>query len=262
MTRSVVLYRRTTRRLDAQRLGTVTKRLGVDAKLEGTEEALVAHDGVRALAYAQPCARFAGVLFYVDQTLAWAEPVKRTVTAAAARKWADAFLSEAELLPGDVEDGELEFELEARVTEAVVFDGKERRSEKAKTDVISHIALNGIEVTGPRAKVRMVFKTDDRPVMIHAGLWDKLSRHDERELVSEHDVAAAIRGGLADRKDCSTRASKLTDLRLVYWADAFTGGPDLLAPWYFAEIEHTDPRYDGKDPIQGPRQVLRLPAFR
>ena len=48
----------------------------------------------------------------------------------------------------------------------------------------------------------------------------------------------------------------------VYWADAFTGGPDLLAPWYFAEIEHTDPRYDGKDPIQGPRQVLRLPAFR
>jgi hypothetical protein len=242
--------------------GAVAESLGLRAKLERTDEALLAHDGERVIAYAQPSARFAGLLFFVDQTVAWAEPVKRPVRAGRARKWAESFLSEAELLPGEVEGAELEFELEARATDTVIFDGKERRRESTKTDILSRIALSGIEVAGPRAKVRMIFKAGERPVMIPVGLWDKLSRYEERELVSEHEVAAAIRDGLADRKDGSSRASKLTDLRLVYWADEFTGGPDLLTPWYFAEIEHTDPRYAGEEPIQGPRQVLRVPAFR
>lgn len=73
---------------------------------------------------------------------------------------------------------------------------------------------------------------------------------------------AQFGNGLGDRKDCSSRPSRLVSLRLVYWADEFKGGPDLLAPWYFAEIEHSDPRYAGKEPIQGPRQLLRIPAFR
>ena len=98
--------------------------------------------------------------------------------------------------------------------------------------------------------------------MVHAGFWERLSRHDERELVSEHDVASAIRARLADRRNCQARTAKLVDLRLVYWAEEFTGGPDLLVPWYFGEVELTDPQYTGKDPIQGPRQVVRIPAFR
>jgi hypothetical protein len=262
MTRSIVLYRRHTKRLDARRFAPLAERLGLDAKLERSDDALIAHDGTHALAYAQPCAPFAGLLFYADQTVAWAEPAKRVLPAARARKWAESFLGDAELLPGEVEGGELDFELAAAETEAVVFDGKERRRESVKTDIVSRIQLNGIEVTGPRAKVRMIFKTDERPVLIHAGLWEKLSRYDERELVSEHEVAGAIRERLGDRKDCSSRPSTLVNLRLLYWADEFKGGPDLLAPWYFAEIEHSDPSYAGKEPIQGPRQLLRIPAFR
>lgn len=263
MARTAVLYRRHATRLDEDRFGALAKRLvGRGPEIKQTEDAVFAQEAERALAFGQPCARMAGVLFYVDQTVAWAEPVERTLPAERARAWAESFLKEGELHPGEAEGGELRFELDARETEGIVFDGRERRRAPVTTDVLSRLSLDGIEVTGPRAKLRAIFKTDERPVMVHAGFWERLSRHDERELVSEHDVASAIRARLADRRNCQARTAKLVDLRLVYWAEEFTGGPDLLVPWYFGEVELTDPQYTGKDPIQGPRQVVRIPAFR
>ena len=86
--------------------------------------------------------------------------------------------------------------------------------------------------------------------------------YDDRELISRHEVAAAIRDRLASRKHCGSRDASLRDLHLTYWADEFSGGPDLLTPWYFGEIELVDPRYAGRDPIQGPRQMLRVSAYR
>jgi hypothetical protein len=263
MARMVMLYRRHGNRLREDRFGALAQRLlGRSTEIKQTDDALFAQDSERALAFGQPCARMAGVLFYVDQAVAWAEPVERTLPADHARAWAESFLREGELYPGEAEGGELRFELDARQTEGIVFDGRERRRMPVTTDVLSRISLDGIEVTGPRAKLRTTFKADERPVMVHAGFWERLSRHEERELVSEHDVASVIRDRLADRKDSQARTAKLVDLRLVYWADEFSGGPDLLAPWYFGEVELTDPRYTGDYPIQGPRQVLRIPAFR
>jgi hypothetical protein len=262
MNRSIVVYRRHTKGLDVRALGAVAKRLALSADVVQTDDALVAHDGVRALAYAQPCSRFAGVLFYADETTAWAEPVRRALTTTRARRWAESFLRDSKLLPGDADGGELAVELDVRETKAVVFDGRERRPEAVTTDVSSRITLDGVDVIGPRGKVRLVFKADEHPALIHVGLWESLARFEERELVGEHEIASAIRERLADRKDCNARTARLADLRLVYWAGEFAGGPDLLTPWYFAEIELTDPESAGKEPIQGPRQVVRVPAVR
>src|SRR5262245_51916946 len=45
MSRSIVLYRRHTKRLDARRFASLTERLGLDAKPERSDEALIGHDG-------------------------------------------------------------------------------------------------------------------------------------------------------------------------------------------------------------------------
>ena len=66
----------------------------------------------------------------------------------------------------------------------------------------------------------------------------------------------------AQRSDCKARTYDVRDVKLVYFANEYNGGPDLLTPSYFVEVEFVDPRYAGKESIQGPRQVLRLPAFR
>jgi hypothetical protein len=228
MARTVMLYRRHAKQLQEDRFGGLAERLfGRGTEIKQTDDALFAQDAERALAFGRPCARMANVLFYVDQTVAWAEPVDSTLPPDRARAWAESFLRDDGLYPGEAEGGELQFELEARQTEGIVYDGRERRSTPVKTDVLSRVSLDGIEVTGPRAKLRTIFKTDERPVMIHAGFWERLSRHDERELISEHDVASVIMERLADRKD-PARTAKLVGLRLVYWADEFSGGPDLL----------------------------------
>jgi hypothetical protein len=254
MNKSVVLYRRSTRRLDQRALNAVTKRLQLNVKLQHSDDGAAGHDGTRALAYGQPCSRLAGVLFYVDQRVAWAEPVKRAQTPARVRRWAETFLQDSKLMPGKAEEAELAFALDTRENEAVIFDGKERNRERVSTDIRSRIELNGIEVVGPRGKVRMVFKTDPVPVFIHIGLWDELSVFEERE------VASTIRDRLADRAEGCARTAKLVDLRVVYWAGEFQGGPDLLTPWYFAEMELIDEH--AREGAQGPRQVLRVPAFR
>jgi hypothetical protein len=262
MTDSVALYRRHTKRLDEGRFEALVKRLHKRPNVQQSDDGILAQGEDWALVYGQPCTRMAGVLFYANQSVAAAEPVERTLPAERGQRWAESFLQDNELLPGDTEGGELEFTLDARETEAIVYDGRERTRRSVSTDVVSLIRLDGIPVDGPRAKVRVVFKTDDNPVMMHMGLWERLSRHEDRELISRHEVAAAIRDRLASRKHCGSRDASLRDLHLTYWADEFSGGPDLLTPWYFAEIELVDPRYTGREPIQGPRQVLRVPAYR
>jgi hypothetical protein len=250
--------------MSADKLGKLAEHLGLKVSPKQTDEAIVATDDTRALAYAQPCAKFAGLLFYADQSVSWGECKEKLVSDKQARDWGTNLLEKFDLLPKQSDDKKinLSFELKSWQTEAVVFDGKERRREKAKTDVASNISLNGISVDGPRAKVRMIFKSGKSPVMLHVGLWEKLSVYEERELVREHDIIRTVREKLAQRSDCKSRTYDVRDVRLVYFANEYNGGPDLLTPSYFVEVEFLDPRYAGKESIQGPRQVLRLPAFR
>ena len=226
---------------------------------EGT--AIAGDRGV--LAHAAPCTRLGGVLFFADPNANLAEPAKRPVQPAAAKKWADAFLESNGLLPKRSDERpHLEIETEAAVTEAVVFDGKERKRVPAKTDLTARITLDGVRVIGPRGKIRMVFKDEGRPVFLHRGLWDRLEPYEDRELIREHDAVGTVVGLLANRKDCSDVAHTVGEVRLAYFAREFEGAPDLLAPYYFIDIEFRN--VDGKaaGEVQGPRQTIWFPAYR
>ena len=264
MADSIYLFKRTTKKLPPELFTKLAAHLNIKGKPAETDEAFFIGDGIRALAFARSCATFAGLLFFADQSVAWGECTDKPVSEARARSWASDLFKKFDLAPkgGDDKRIRLDFGLEAFQSEAVVFNGKERRRVKAKTDVMAKIALNGVPVVGPRGKVRMIFKEAERPVMVHAGTWDGLSVFEERELVRDHDVVRAVRDGLARREECGKRPYCIRDVRLVYFADEFRGGPDLLAPEYHVEVEFRDPRYSGKEQIQGPRQVVRLPAYR
>ncbi len=264
MSQSVILFKRQAQRMKADQLGKLGEHLGIRVQPAETDEAIVVKDDTHALAYAQPCAKFAGLLFYADQSVAWGEVNEKVVSDKRARDWGTTLLDEFDLLPRQSDDKQINFsfELKSWETEAVVFDGRERRRRKVKTDVASDIMLNGIPVVGPRGKVRMIFKSEASPVMLHVGLWEKLSVYEERELVREHDIIRTVREKLAQRNDCNARTYDVRDVKLVYFANEYGGGPDLLTPSYFVEVEFRDSHYTGKESIQGPRQVLRLPAFR
>lgn len=264
MSESILLFRRKTQALSAEAFMGLAERLGMKGELVRTDEALFVRSEQAALAYAQPTARFAGLLFYADQSVAWGEVGESVVDPARARSWTQEILKAVALQPKGSDDDRmrLKLELESFVTEAVVFDGKERRRVKAKTDVVSQIELNGIAVVGPRGKVRLVFKHAERPVMMQVGLWESLAVYEERERVREHDAVRTAHDRLAVRGDCGERAYDIRDLRLVYLADEYQGGPDLLAPAYLVEVEMRDPRPASRQPGQGPRRVLRVPAYR
>jgi hypothetical protein len=264
MAETIPLFKRRTRTLRAEQISALSKRLRIKGESQGTDEALFCHDGTRTLAYAQPCTRFAGLLFFVDQSSGWGEATGKVLGAVRALGWTDELLKKFELSPRPSDDDRIRFDLklEARDTEAVVFDGKERRSVKVKTDVLSHVRLNDIPVVGPRGKARLIFKNNEVPVMMHLGLWESLEVHEERELVREHEVARSVGERLSQRSRCENRDYSLRDIRLVYMADEFRGAPDLLAPEYLIEVELRDTRHECKSPPIPPRQVIRMPAYR
>ena len=261
---TVLVLRRKTRAMSAEAVARLGDHMGIKGKPVFTDDAVLLKDDTRALAYSQSCGKLAGLLFYADQSVAWAEVADKLVADKRARDWAGALLDKFKLLPAKSDDGKiaLDFALTADQTEAVVFDGKARKRVKAKTDVGATIAVNGIPVVGPRGKVRMIFKSAERPVMMHVALWESLSVYEERELVSEHDVVRTVRDKLDSRTECSKRNYDVRDVRLVYYAHEFAGGPDLLAPWYFVEVQLRDPRHNDARDAQGPRQVMRIPAYR
>jgi hypothetical protein len=229
-----------------------------------TEEALAIHDSEHALAYAQPRGKFAGLLFYVDQSRGQAEPVDKVIDSKSAERWAIDFLDRFSLTPKKVENKkvQLSFEIYTYEDQAVTYDGKERRRRNIKTEIGSKIAINGVPVVGPRATVRMVFKDQAKPISIHRGLWENIEIYEERELVREHDIYAVVKEKLAQRRDY-TAYYDIVDCRMAYFTKEFCGGPDILAPFYFLEIEYETAKAAKRDTItQGPRQILMLPAYR
>jgi len=261
MAETIKLYKRSNRALQPSQIEALARHLHVDGKTQQTDEALACHDGTRTLAYAQPCTRFAGLLFFSDQSVAWGDATGKVLDAKRAQAWTQDLLAKFDLLP-KAEGAALDFHLEAHETEAIVFDGKERRRVKAKTDVLSQLLLDGIPVVGPRAKVRGVFKSAERPVMLHIGLWDSVAVHETRERLREHDVVRSVQERLAQRENCGAKGYDLCDMRLVYMAGEFNGAPDLLAPEYHVEIQLRETHGRARPAAQGPRQVLRLPAWR
>jgi hypothetical protein len=71
-----------------------------------------------------------------------------------------------------------------------------------------------------------------------------------------------VQDKLADRNRYDERTYNLNDVRLVYFAGEYQGGPDLLAPEKLVEVEYRDPRYAGREPTRDPRQAICLPIVR
>jgi hypothetical protein len=260
---TVTLYRMHHETPSADALRRIAKSLGLDGEAKESPEGTAVAGTGGVLAHAAPCTRMGGTLFFTDTTTSLGEPAKRPVPPDAAKKWADAFLESNGLLPKPTDTGhDATIEIAASTTEAVVFDGKERTRVPAKTDVTSTITLDEIPVIGPRAKVRMVFKDDKRPVFIHRGLWDALEPYEDRELVRPHDAVSTVDGILANRKDCGDVGHTVGEATLAYFAREFAGAPDVLAPYYFVELEFKN--VDGKaaGEVSGPRQVIWFPAYR
>lgn len=261
----VLLYKTKAKKMKAEEFAKIAQTLGIKAKTVETDEAIAVHDETKALVYAQPGAKFSGVLFYTDQAKSMGEIAEKVLDMKRAKSWCDEFLKGFSLVPPRAKDKKIDFRFETKsyINEAVTFDGKERRKQKAKTEIASKIALNGIAVTGPRAKVRMSFQDQEVPIMIHRGLWESIEVHEERELVREHDVARTVKDKLAERNKCNCKdASRIIDIKLSYLAAEYTGGPDVLAPYYFVEVEFEDKRAREVGIEQGPRQAFWVPAFR
>ena len=207
MSKTVLVLRRKTRAMDADRFVKLGEHLGIKGEPLNSEDAVVLKDDSRTIAYAQSCGKFAGLLFYADQRVAWGEATGKLLSDKRARDWAGALLKKFNLLPEKSDDRKIAFDfaLTALETEAVVFDGNARKQVKAKTDVGADIAINGIPVVGPRGKVRIIFKAAEQPVMMHVALWETLSIYEERDLVSEHDVVRTVRDKLKSRSECGKR---------------------------------------------------------
>jgi len=258
----IYLYKVKPKRLSSDNFTEIARYLEMKGKHVETDEALFIHDSKRALAYAQPGAKFAGLLFYTDQSIGMAASVQGLVDVKRAKLWADDFLSSFGLVPGKPKDKRIKFsfELLSYQTEAVKFDGKERHRTKTMTETRSKIHLNEIPVMGPRSKVRMVFKNQKRPIFIHRGLWESIEVYEERELLEAEDIVAVVKKKLDGRRK-SWINYDIIGKKLVYLAYEFKGGPDLLAPFYFIEVEYEDTDAKKKGINQGPKQLFRVPAY-
>ena len=259
----IYTYKIHTEQMKPEKFLTIARRMEITNKLVQTDEALAIRDKQRILVYAQPGAKFAGLLMYTDQSKGMADPVKKPLDVERAKEWATKFLQDFDLIPRKVEDDRirLSFDVSSYQTDAITYDGKERQTSTNKTEIGSKILLNDIRVVGPRAKVRIVFKNQVNPIFLYRGLWERIDVYEEKELIRAHDIVRVLKEKLADRR--KFRANyEILSTKLAYFADEYSGGPDLLTPFYFIEIEHEDVDAKKSGITQGPRQVFWLPAYR
>lgn len=246
------------------RFAAIAAHLGVRGEMAATGDALFVQDKERALAYALPGSRFAGLLFFTDTSQGVASPVPgRLPGDKVVAEWAGAFLKRFQLLPIQSDKAQVKATFASRTftRESVIEDGEKgvklRRAPVA-AEVAVDVGADGYHVTGPRARVRMAFKAARGPLWIHRGLWDTLEVYERRPLLSEDEVHRRLADRLTSR-GAARRAWRLVGMRLAYFAGEFRGGPDLLLPYYFADVEFRDPKGEASD-VQGPRQLIQMPA--
>lgn len=260
----IPVFRMHTEPMKKDRFAAIAAHLGVRGELVATGDALFIHDKERALAYAMPGSRFAGLLYFTDASQGFASPAAgRLPGDKVVAEWADTFLKRFQLLPRPSDDSQLRTAFAPRTfsRESIVEEGEKTvklRRVPIAAEVAVDVRANDCHVTGPRARVRLSFRAAKGPLWIHRGLWDRLEVFERRPLVSEDDAHRKLSDRLSAR-GASGRAWRLVGMRLAYFAGEFCGGPDLLLPYYFAEVEFRDPKFEGRDG-QGPRQLIQMPA--
>jgi len=258
---TIPIFRVGTRRLRPELLRDMGVSLRLEGKILQSDQALAMQDRSRTLVYAQPGARFAGLLFYIDQTRGMATKVEKIVDEGSARGWAEDFLKRFEFHPNPPRDKRflVAFETYSYEANAVTYDGKERAKKPVGIEVASRISLNSVAVIGPRAKVRMLFKDQEIPTWVHCSVWGSLGLVAEKDLLSEHDAVRLVRDRLHDRRGAKV-ATDIVNVRLAYYLGEYRGGPDLLLPYYFIEVEFKESKGNERSDSQGPGQVIQVPA--
>ena len=256
----IPVYRIHTEQLKKEKFAAIAEHLVLKGQVVATEEALFMRDKQRALAYALPGSRFAGLLFFTDQSQGIAAVDKSVPGTEEVETWTNEFLKRFQLIPGESKDDriKLSFSIRALRTESAVEEGKEVKRVPVKTDVASEIRVNDNYVTGPRAKLRLVFKNARRPVLMHRAIWERLEVFETRTMLTEDEAYRKISDQLSRRGEAQ-RNWRMINNRMAYFAGEFSGGPDLLLPYYFAEVEFHAPE-DREKTRQGPRQLIKIPA--
>jgi hypothetical protein len=262
-------FRQRVKRMDKDGIARLAEELGVNGEVIATEDAIAVvgkgdgDGGGRMLAYAQPGGRFAGLMMYADRSEAVGEVLARKPSGSRAQRWAERFFEKHGLMPVATREDDVDttLEFETTVPRAVVFDGRERKEVATRLDVAARISVNGIPVTGPRAKMRMGFRSADRPFAMHRGMWEKLEVFEERAAVSEDEAVRLALERVRDRGE-GRAMQRLHNVRMAYWAKEYEGGAYLLEPWYFVEVEFEDRAAKAQGIDQGPRQVFTVPASR
>ena len=259
---TISLFRMTAPQINRESLQHAAEGLRLGDKVEVSADAIAVHDKDRVLVRAGACAKFAGVLLYVNHRGALGAIHEKPVEPERAGRWLGEFLNRHSLRPGKVDDrAKLEALPWSRVTDAVIFDGKERKRVPARTDAGVRLRLNGLAVSGPRTRIHAVFGNDELPLMLHVAVWERLEHYADAELVRSHDVVATLERSIRGRRDCNLTI-RIKDIRLVYAASEEShGSPDLLAPYYLVELQ-SPYRASKGDGDQGPLQLLKIPAWR
>jgi hypothetical protein len=263
--KEIPVLRMYTKHIEKKTFVAIAEHLGLRGDPVATKEALFMQGKQSALAYAMPGSRFAGLLFFTDQSNGVGAPIERAPGKEAVETWTHAFLKRFELGPRESSAQEIRASYAMRVslTESAIENDKKGKDVKhvpIKTDVIFDVQVNDLHVTGPRAKVRLTFKNAKAPVWIHRALWEAMEVFEARPMLTEDEVYRKVKDRLSRRGE-TMKMWQMLDIRLAYFAGEYSGGPDLLLPYYFAELEHRDPK-DKERMRQGPRQLIHIPAWR
>jgi hypothetical protein len=258
---NILIFKIKPQKLNNDRFIKIAQQLGIESKIIETEDAIAVYDSKRALAYAQPGARFGGFLFFTNQTQSIGDLDSKPLSTEIAKAWTEKFLFQHHLIPKEPREPKIKFQLKMQCfsNEAKLFDGKKRKSQWITTNAYSQIYLNGILVCGPRGRVRMIFKNNEIPIMIHCGIWSEIEIFEERELIPENVAIESLKANLTGRKDTNP-ISDISNVRLSYFAGEYTGGPDLLHPYYFMDVEFEDKRGKKMGITKGIKQMICVNA--
>lgn len=256
-TMTVARVRPTT--LDDDRIQALAETISLRGELLRTDEAiaLVGPDG--AVVHGQPGNRMGGLTNLVDNRRGIADlppetDQRRLIPAEKAAAVVAELTEKLRLGPAVAGGVTLDVRVDARVTQGVTFDGKERRTFDAKTDVRTRVYLDGILLSGARAGVSATFLDDASPVHLAVTTWDAVEAFDEVEVLEKDEVLENLLTAAKGRR--KTTPFEVVSASLAYWAGPYEGGADLLEPVWFVEVAHTPSR--GEE--TGPRQLVKVAA--
>jgi hypothetical protein len=257
-TMTVARVRPTT--LDDDRITALAETISLRGELLRTDEAiaLVGPDG--AVVHGQPGNRMGGLTNLVDHRRGIAdlppETDQRRLIPAEKAAAIVAELTERLRLGPTVADGgaKLDVRVDARVTQGVRFDGKERYAFDAKTDVRTRVLLDGVPLSGPRAGVSATFLEDASPVLLAVTTWDAVEAFDEVEVLEKDEVVENLLAAAKGRRRATP--VEIVSASLAYWAGPYEGGADVLEPVWFVEVAHAP----AKGEEAGPHQLVKIAA--